>query len=74
MSQHGNKYIKKSEKYKGVYLSTIANGELYFVAQISVNGKSYKKHYKTEKEAAKAVDVFLINNKKEPVNILIKKK
>ena len=32
-----------------------------------------KRGYKTEREAAKAVDIILIKNGREPVNILVRK-
>lgn len=73
MSQRSTKYIKKSEKFEGVYLYSGGSQELYYMAQISVNGHKLQKHFNTEIEAAKSVDMFLIKNNKQPKNILKKK-
>lgn len=64
MASHVNKYSKSKYKY---------------VSHEHVNGFEYwriglpnytKKRYKTELEAAKAVDMILIKEGKEPVNVL----
>lgn len=59
----------KSKKYKHV-LKTEVNGHVYY--RINIKGVS-KIGYKTEREAALAVDKYLINKGKEPVNILVRK-
>ena len=56
-------------KYKGVSGIT-QSGYTYWRAY---SCKTYKNGYKSEKAAAKAVDLILIANFKEPVNILVRK-
>ncbi len=56
-------------KYKGVQGITIS-GHTYWSARIC---STEKRGYKTEREAAKAVDLILIENNREPVNILVRK-
>jgi len=58
--------IKKSDKYKYVYLRKMGSGELMWVAQVN-NKVSY---HKTEHEAAKQVDLKLIAQGKSPINVL----
>ena len=56
-------------KYKGVQGIT-GSGNTYWSARIC---STEKRWYKTEREAAKAVDLILIENGREPVNILVRK-
>jgi len=56
-------------KYKGVQGIT-TSGHTYWNARIC---GTEKRGYKTEREAAKSVDLILIENGKEPVNILVRK-
>lgn len=69
MSQRAVKYLGKS-KYKGVVIYTNKVGEIYYRFNICINGTKTRGTYKTEKECAIAYDMVLINNGKEPVNIL----
>ena len=46
------------------------SGYTYWSARIC---STEKRGYKTEREAAKAVDLILIENNREPVNILVRK-
>lgn len=62
----------KPTKYKYV-VECLKCGKTTFMAGFKHNGKQNTKHYPTEKEAAIAVDVYLISKGKDPVNILIKK-
>lgn len=39
-------------------------------ARIKINGETYDQYYKTEKEAAIAIDKILIKHNRKPVNIL----
>ena len=57
-------------KYKGVQGVISGNGNTYWSARIC---RTEKRGYKTEREAAKAVDIILIKNGREPVNILVRK-
>ena len=68
MAQFATKSIKS--KYKGVQGLISGSGITYWSARIC---KTEKRGYKTEREAAKAVDLILIENGKEPVNILVRK-
>ena len=63
------KRIPNSSKYKYVALLELEKG--YTSWQGCVLGKS--RHFKTEREAAKWVDLRLIDKGKEPVNILVRK-
>lgn len=67
MAQHASKYGKS--KYKYVFNQKIDGHEYW---RINLPGVS-KKGYLTELEAAKAVDIILIKQGKEPVNILKRK-
>jgi hypothetical protein len=61
------KYVKK-------FVSR-ATGDVHWQARLYIKGggKATGKFYNTERDAAKAVDVFLINNGREPVNVLKRK-
>lgn len=54
----------------------IANGKEFYYMQVKIgrHGKGASKCYPTAREAAIAVDVYLIKNGKQPVNILKPKK
>tara|TARA_Y100000389_G_C17315642_1_gene440298 strand:- start:378 stop:578 length:201 start_codon:yes stop_codon:yes gene_type:complete len=65
------KYKGKS-KYKYVSQQEL-NGELVWRGVFFKNGSGNGKTFKTEREAALYVDKKLIENGKEPVNILVHK-
>ena len=65
------KYVRKSEEYAHVSLFDY-KGEIYYKAQMSKY--NWAVFFLTEKEAAKAVDMKLIEKGLEPVNILKPKK
>ena len=65
----------KSSIYKHVYYSTWfinrkGDAVLPWMTLIQLRGTHWSKHFKTEREAALAVDKKLIEIGKEPVNIL----
>jgi len=64
----------KSARYHNVYAPNPRNytRKNQWKAKISVNGKHMEQYYYTEREAALAVDKFLIKNNLPPVNILKK--
>lgn len=64
------KYFKKSKKYKYVYIYKNRHGELSFDGKV---GPKKRQCFKTERECALWVDKQLIEIKKDPVNILVKK-
>ena len=66
------KRSEPSKLYKNVYLR-YADDRIYYIARVSIGNTKFNKYCNTEREAAIAVDMFLINNKKEPINILKKK-
>lgn len=62
-------------KYRYVYYSLDDHrypGKPY-KAQICINNKHYHQRYDDIKQAAKAIDLILIQNNRHPINILIKK-
>jgi hypothetical protein len=63
------KYLNKSSLYKHVYLYITDKKVIRFKGMF---GKK-QKYFKTEKEVAKFADLKLIEQGKEPVNILIRK-
>ena len=63
------KTIGKSEKYKYVYI-VHKDGKTWYSPKISIKGRKLNYFYVSEREAALAVDKFLIDNFKQPVNIL----
>ena len=65
------KRINTQSNYKYVYTYEIEKGN--FVYQSYIPKYKWSKYHKTEKEAAKAVDLKLIENGESPINILIKK-
>jgi hypothetical protein len=67
MAQTSLKQIKSN--YKGVDAIT-KSGYTFWRARIC---NVVKNGFKTEREAAKAVDLILIEKGKEPVNILVRK-
>jgi hypothetical protein len=69
MSQSTFRWICKSKKYKGVALYFASSKEMWRY-QLTVNGTKFTGLYETEKEAAIAYDMKLIDNGKRPVNVL----
>lgn len=68
-----DKTHKSKFKYVYKYVSR-KDGEVKWTARFySDFNNGNAKQYNTEREAAKAVDVFLLNQGKQPVNILVKK-
>lgn len=61
-------YKHKSKNYKNVYLYA-KNGEELWLATL---GKK-QKFFKTEKQAGRFIDLKLIEQGKEPINILVRK-
>jgi hypothetical protein len=61
------KYVKK-------FVSR-ATGDVHWQARLYIKGtgKATGKMFANERDAAKAVDVFLINNGREPINVLKRK-
>lgn len=64
-----NKHLGRSNRYQHVYLRN-HNGKEVFRMRIQINNNKFFKDYKTEREAALAVDHLLIRHKLEPKNIL----
>lgn len=66
--------MKKDSEYKNVYKlsQNQFNIKRRWQARITVKGIKYETYFETEKQAAIAVDKFLIKNGKEPKNILKK--
>lgn len=65
-------YSKLKETYgksKYKYVSKRTKGDVSFW-RASLQKYNWAKHFKTEREAALGVDLFLINLKLEPINIL----
>jgi hypothetical protein len=71
MSQSAVKWLRKSEKYKGVALYYASTKEMWRY-QLKINNTRFTGLYETEKEAAIAYDMKLIDNGKQPVNVLKK--
>jgi len=69
------KYIGKSKEYKNVYVNYSDTEKIYYYsANVRVGDKHKQKDsFKTEREAAKWVDLRLIEGGKEPVNVLKRK-
>jgi len=69
-------YIKCSDKYKYVSIYKVNDGIFYralFVRTYKYGQYSGSKLYDTEREAALAVDKYLLSIGRNPVNILKKK-
>lgn len=61
-------------QYKGVSrCQNKKTGEYVWQGTFYYKGSQNSKFYETEREAAKAVDLFKINHGLEPVNILVRK-
>jgi len=63
------KYIRKSDKYKYVFLYETKDKKQRWGAMIYSNGV----YFDTEREAAISIDKKLISKGKKPINILIPK-
>lgn len=64
----------KYSKYKHVTFLIVNGKHKYWQGELGLdNGRYWKKYCKTEKEAARAVDIKLIELGREPVNILKRK-
>lgn len=67
----------KSKSYKYVYKITYKTGNISWKAVHQIRRKkniiSNSSYHSTERKAAIAVDRYLIENNREPVNILIRK-
>ncbi len=68
MARSGLRYIGKTQ-YKGVAEET-KDGKTFFIARKTHKGIRWMKICETEKEAAKAYDIRLIELGLQPVNIL----
>lgn len=62
----------KSSNYKGVSKSNV-RGKVKWIAQYNANGHNWAKWCGTEREAAIAYDVKMVQIGKEPINVLIRK-
>jgi hypothetical protein len=63
----------KSKIYKGVYTQRCKGRDGYWFARGSINGKRFAIYAKTEREAGLKYDMKMIENGKEPVNVLKRK-
>ena len=66
------KSSEKSKLYKGVYRHMSSGRWLYWMACGSINARHFTIHSKTERGAALKYDKKMIENGKNPVNILKK--
>jgi hypothetical protein len=69
-----HKRIRKSDKYKYVALYKMDSGDEIWAADLrnASNKNNTVSYHKTEKAAAKAVDLKLIEYNKEPINVLVR--
>ena len=63
-------YLKKSQKYKGVYKYINSSGNETYDGCIC---KTKKQGFVSERECALWVDKMLLSKGKQPVNILVRK-
>lgn len=68
--KRGKKKLPKG-KYKNVYSYELPTGEI--LHQSFLPKYKWSAYHNTEKKAAIAVDMFLINKGKEPINVLVRK-
>jgi len=67
--------MKRKSKYKHIYYDHKTPGRTNrWQVQMTVHGRSFTKFCITERDAAIAADIQLIEMGKDPVNILKKKK
>jgi len=68
-------YLWKNEEFKHVYeyADSEQDGEIVYQANIQINKKVFAKFFPTAREAAKHVDIILLQNGKDPVNVLKRK-
>lgn len=62
----GYRHKGKSTQYKHVYITKDPTGKVRYVGNVLKRSKAFAE----EKDAAKYVDIVLIENHKPPVNIL----
>ena len=68
--KRGKKKLPKG-KYKNVYSYELPTGEI--VHQSYLPKYKWSAYHDSEKKAAIAVDMFLINKGKKPINVLVRK-
>lgn len=73
MAQSNTKYNGKSLLYQGVYEVTTGSGKTKFKYEVVIKGDRTTGFKDTERAAAVAYDMVLINNNMAPVNVLKKK-
>ena len=73
MGTSAYRYVRKSPLYKGVSEVVDVTGKIRFVFDIQIKGAKTRGYRDTERAAALAYDMVLINNNMEPRNILKKK-
>lgn len=73
MATTAYKYIRKSSLYSGVHGVVDVTGKTRFVFDIQIKGAKTRGYRDTEREAAIAYDMVLINNNMAPRNVLKKK-
>lgn len=68
-------YLWKNEEFQYVYeyADSDKDGEIVYQANIQINKKAFKRFFPTAREAAKHVDIILLQNGKDPVNVLKRK-
>lgn len=68
-------YLWKNEEFKNVYeyADSDKGGQIVYEARISINKREYAKVFDEPRDAAKHVDIILLQHGKDPVNILKKK-
>lgn len=68
-------YLWVNDEFQHVYeyADSDQDGEIVYQANIQINKKAFKKFFPTAREAAKHVDIILLQNGKDPVNVLKRK-
>ena len=66
--------ILPKSKYKGVSANITQGKYFWWIATLTHKNINYKKHFKSEREAAIAYDKMRIEIGKKPINILKPKK
>ena len=68
------KYLGKSDKYRNVSKESMPDETIIYIADITRNKRRYSSYHYTERDAALAIDKYLITINEEPINILKKVK
>lgn len=67
------KYLSSNDEFKSVYEYAEPDGTIIYEGKVQINKRIFSKMFPTAREAAIHADKILLQNGKEPINILKRK-